>query len=171
MEAWFTPYYSDSIEHLVLMKAGATEPAINGYKRRGLCADTLNALGLRVDLGAERNEYDLWVCPNDAAVPSNLGKTPMVLVQEGIMEQPNWRTWVWRYTRLMPRPLATTAVFGLTRRYEKFCVASEGYRKQFLAEGSPGREARRHRHPQLRRLRPLPRQRLPPPRLRAGLHQ
>ena len=59
----------------------------------------------------------------------------MVLIQEGIMEQPNWRTWVWRYTRLMPRPLATPAVFGLTRRYEKFCVASEGYRKQFLAAG------------------------------------
>jgi hypothetical protein len=51
------------------------------------------------------------------------------------MEQPNWRTWVWRYTRLMPRGIATTAVFGLTKRYEKFCVASEGYRKQFLAEG------------------------------------
>ncbi len=137
VEAWFTPYYSDSIEHLVLTKGGATEPAINGYKRRGLCADTLNALGLRIDLGAERNDYDLWVCPNDAVVPRNLRKTPMVLVQEGIMEQPNWRTWVWRYTRLMPRPLATTAVFGLTRRYEKFCVASEGYRKQFLAEGLP----------------------------------
>ena len=50
------------------------------------------------------------------------------------MEQPNWRTWVWRKTRLMPRGIATTAVFGLTKRYEKFCVASEGYRKQFLAE-------------------------------------
>ena len=61
----------------------------------------------------------------------------MVLVQEGIMEQPNWRTWVWRYTRLMPRPLATTAVFGMTQRYEKFCVASEGYRRQFLAAGMP----------------------------------
>jgi hypothetical protein len=51
------------------------------------------------------------------------------------MEQPNWRTWVWRYSRLMPRGIATTAVFGLTKRYEKFCVASEGYRKQFLAAG------------------------------------
>ena len=51
------------------------------------------------------------------------------------MEQPNWRTWVWRHTRLMPRGIATTAVFGLTKQYEKFCVASEGYRRQFLAEG------------------------------------
>ena len=51
------------------------------------------------------------------------------------MEQPNWRTWVWRKSRLMPRGIATTAVFGLTRQYEKFCVASEGYRAQFLAGG------------------------------------
>ena len=69
VEAWFTPYYSDWLHHLMLMRGGAVEPAINGYKRRGLCADTLNALGLRVDLGAERNDYDLWVCPNDAVVP------------------------------------------------------------------------------------------------------
>ena len=135
VEAWFTPYFSDRVQHLVLFKAGAVEPAINGHKRRGLCVDTLNTLALPVDLGAERNDYDLWLCPNDAVLPANLARTPMVLVQEGIMEQPNWRTWVWRHTRLMPRPLATTAVFGLTRAYEKFCVASEGYRKQFLAEG------------------------------------
>ena len=135
VEAWFAPYYSDWPHHLALFKAGALEPAINGHKRRGICADELNRHGLPIDLDAERNAYDLWVCPNDAALPYNLRGTPMVLVQEGIMEQPNWRTWVWRHTRLMPRPLATTATFGLTQRYEKFCVASEGYRKQFLAEG------------------------------------
>ncbi len=137
VEAWFSPYYSDWPHHYVLVRVGMCEPAINGYKRRGICVDEINRLGLRIDLAAERNDYDLWVCPNDAALPYNLGRTPMVLVQEGIMEQPNWRTWVWRHTRLMPRPLATTAVFGLTQAYERFCVASEGYRKQFLAEGIP----------------------------------
>jgi hypothetical protein len=137
VEAWFTPYFSDWPHHLVLLKLGSLEPAINGHKRRGICADELNARGLRVDLGAERNEYDLWVCPNDAVIPRALARTPWVLVQEGIMEQPNWRTWVWRKTRLMPRPLATTAVFGLTQRYARFCVASEGYLKQFVAEGIP----------------------------------
>ena len=135
VEAWFTPYYSDWPHHVALVKLGWLEQGINGHKRRGICADELNAQGLPIDLAAERNEYDLWVCPNDAVLPHRLARTPWVLVQEGIMEQPNWRTWVWRKTRLMPRPLATTAVFGLTRRYEKFCVASEGYLKQFLAEG------------------------------------
>jgi hypothetical protein len=135
VEAWFTPYYSDWAHHLVVLKSGLFEPAINGHKRRGICADELNRRGLRIDLGAEQNEYDLWVCPNDAILPAALSSVPCVLVQEGIMEQPNWRTWVWRKTRLMPRGIATTAIFGLTQKYEKFCVASEGYRKQFLAEG------------------------------------
>jgi len=134
VEAWFTPYYSDWPHHIAILKSGIFEPAINGHKRRGICADELNRRGLRIDLAAERNEYDLWVCPNDAILPAGVSGTPWVLVQEGIMEQPNWRTWVWRKTRLMPRGIATTAVFGLTKRYEKFCVASEGYRKQFLAE-------------------------------------
>jgi hypothetical protein len=137
VEAWFTPYYSDHLDHLLLTKLGFVEPAINGYRRRGICADELNQRGLRIDLAAERNEYDLWVCPNDAIIPGRLAHLPWVLVQEGIMEQPNWRTWVWRQTRLMPRPLATTATFGLTKGYTRFCVASEGYRKQFLAEGIP----------------------------------
>jgi len=135
VEAWFTPYYSDLPHYIAILKLGLFEPAIHGHKRRGICADTLNRLGLRIDLAAERNEYDLWVCPNDAIIPAGVSRVPWVLVQEGIMEQPNWRTWVWRHTRLMPRGIATTAVFGLTKRYEKFCVASEGYRKQFLAAG------------------------------------
>ena len=136
-EAWFTPYYSDAPHYVAILKGRGFEPAIHGYKRRGICVDELNAKGLRIDLAAERNEYDLWVCPNDAIIPGGLSHVPWVLVQEGIMEQPNWRTWVWRHTRLMPRGIATTAVFGLTKRYDRFCVASEGYRKQFLAESIP----------------------------------
>src|SRR5262249_24504656 len=137
VEAWFTPHYSDDLLTTGLNKAGFLEQAITGHKRRGICVDTLNAEGLNIDLHAERNDYDLWLSPNDAVVPPGLSKTPWVLVQEGIMEQPNWRTWVWRYTRLFPRPLATTAVFGLSRGYTKFCVASEGYRKKFLADDVP----------------------------------
>src|SRR5678816_1838420 len=135
LEAWFTPYYSDWLPYEAILKLDGFEPAIHGHKRRGICADELNRRGLRIDLGAERNDYDLWVCPNDAIIPVGLSRIPWVLVQEGIMEQPNWRTWVWRKTGLMPRGIATTAVFGLTKQYENFCVASEGYRTQFLAEG------------------------------------
>ena len=137
VEAWFSPYYSDNPIATALMKGHFLEMGINGHKRRGICVDELNARGMNIDLHGERNAYDLWLSPNDALVPPGLSKTPWTLVQEGIMEQPNWRTWVWRYTRLFPRPLATTAVFGLSKGYTKFCVASEGYRKKFIADGVP----------------------------------
>jgi hypothetical protein len=137
VEAWFAPYYSDDPLTMGLMKGRFLDQAINGHKRRGICVDELNARGKSIDFNGERNAYDLWLSPNDAVVPPGLAGTPWVLVQEGIMEQPNWRTWVWRHTRLFPRPLATTAVFGLSRAYDKFCVASEGYRRKFVEDGVP----------------------------------
>ena len=88
VEAWFTPYYSDWPHHLAILKLGIFEPAILGHKRRGICADQLNRRGLSIDLGAEQNEYDLWVCPNDAILPAGLSRVPSVLVQEGIMGSP-----------------------------------------------------------------------------------
>jgi hypothetical protein len=135
VEAWFSPYFSDGVIPTAMVKGNVLEQSINGHRRRGICVDELNAQGVAIDLHGERNRYDLWLSPNDAIVPPGLAGTPWVLVQEGIMEQPNWRTWVWRYTRLFPRPLATTAVFGLSKGYAKFCVASEGYRRNFLADG------------------------------------
>ena len=115
VEAWFTSLLLGRLIHLAMVKGDILEqcdqrPQAPRHLRRR--AERQRAA---IDLGAERNEYDLWVCPNDAVVPPGSAETPWVLVQEGIMEQPNWRTWVWRYTRLMPRPLATTAVFGLSK--------------------------------------------------------
>ncbi|MBV9950215.1 MAG: hypothetical protein JOZ69_25465, partial [Myxococcales bacterium] len=102
---------------------------------RGICLDYLNAHDLPVDLCAERNEYDLCVSCNDQVLPDLLDETPWVLVQEGIQEPPNWRTRLWRRTRLVPPPLTGTATFGLSDRYTLFCVASDGYRRRYLAEG------------------------------------
>jgi hypothetical protein len=135
VEAWFTPYFSDHWGIRLLVKLGLFEPTIMGFRRRGICLDYLNAHGLRVDLHGERNRYDLCVSCNDQALPTVLSTTPWVLVQEGIQEGPNWRTQVWRRARIIPRALATTATFGLSDRYTRFCVASEGYRRRYLAEG------------------------------------
>jgi hypothetical protein len=137
VEAWFTPYYADDWFARSLTKLRALEPAILGFRRRGICLDYLNAQGLTVDLCAERNEYDAVVTCNDQVRPSVLADTPWVLVQEGIQEPPNWRTWLWRRTHAIPAALAGTATFGLSNEYAIFCVASEGYRENYLAEGIP----------------------------------
>jgi hypothetical protein len=137
VESWFTPYFSDRLLHRFAFKLGFLEKTIMGLRRRGLCLDYLNAHQLSVDLCAEQNTYDLYVSCNDQAIPRGLAGIPWVLVQEGIQEPPNWRTRLWRKTRAVPMGLAGTAAFGLSNRYSRFCVASEGYRRRYLAEGIP----------------------------------
>jgi hypothetical protein len=135
VDAWFTPYFSDHWTLRLLVKLGLVESTILGLRRRGICLDDLNAHRLPVDLCAERNTYDLCVSCNDQVRPSILEDTPWVLVQEGIQEPPNWRTRLWRWSHVIPAPLTGTATFGLSDRYTRFCVASEGYRQRYLAEG------------------------------------
>jgi hypothetical protein len=137
VESWFTPYFSDDVSARLLVKLGLFERTILGLRRRGICLDYLNAHQLPVDLCAEQNAYDLYLSCNDQMIPWRLEGTPWVLVQEGIQEPPNWRTRLWRRTRAIPTGLTGTATFGLSNRYDRFCVASEGYRKRYLAEGIP----------------------------------
>lgn len=137
VESWFTPYYSDHWSARLLLRLGALERAILGFGRRGRCLDYLNANGLAVDLCGEENVYDLCVTCNDQVLPEALKSAPWVLVQEGIQEPLNWRARLWRWARIVPTPLTGTATFGLSNGYTRFCVASEGYRERYLAEGIP----------------------------------
>ena len=67
--------------------------------------------------------------------------------------------------RSLPLWLAGTAATGLSDAYRAFCVASDGYRDLFIAQGREGGKDRRHRHPELRQLRALSRQRICAPAL------
>jgi hypothetical protein len=139
LEDWeqaFTPYYCDApLEWL--RSSGYLEFTVAGEKLRGRCLDYLHSEGLRVDLGGVRGAYDLAVTCSDLLVPRNLRRTPLVLVQEGILDPPSiWLALV-RRLRFLPRWLGGTATTGWSLAYDKFCVASEGYRAHFIAEGLP----------------------------------
>ena len=135
VDPWFTPYFTDNPFYMFALRIGLLESAIIGYRRRGICLDYLNEKGLNVDLNGELNEYDLVVTCNDQVMPTKFAKTPTVLVQEGIQDPPNWKYYVWKYTRLMPRPVTGTSTFGLSYAYAKFCVASHGYARHFQGLG------------------------------------
>ena len=137
IDAWFSPYFADNPFYRFGIRLGLLESAIIGYRRRGICLDYLNQHGLQVDLQAERNEYDLVVTCNDQVMPAKLARTPTVLVQEGIQDPPNLKFHLWRWTGLVPRPLTGTSTFGLSHAYDKFCVASHGYRRHFEGLGVP----------------------------------
>jgi hypothetical protein len=135
--ASFSPYYGDALlTHLRAL--GLVEPTIGGNKLRQRCLDYLQSQNLDVDVDGVRGGYDLVVTCSDVIVPKNVRRLPLVLVQEGILDPDNVvAKVVRRFPRALPRWLAGTAATGLSGLFDKFCVASEGYRDQFIENGVP----------------------------------
>lgn len=132
----FTPYYCDGALE-ALRRRGALEFTVLGERLRARCLDYLHAQGLRVDLGGVDGPYDLALTCCDLIVPRNLRRGPLVLVQEGILDPPGLALRLCRRARFLPRWLAGTASTGLSLAYDKFCVASDGYRDHFIGQGVP----------------------------------
>lgn len=135
--ASFSPYYGDALL-TKLRSLGLVEPTIGGNKLRQRCLDYLKTRGLDVDMDGQRGGYDLVVTCSDVVVPKNVRRLPMLVVQEGILDPDNYLAQlVRRFPNALPRWLAGTAATGLSGLYDTFCVASEGYREQFIANGAP----------------------------------
>jgi hypothetical protein len=137
VEAYFSPYYGDRALEL-LRRAGVLEGTIAGDKLGERCIDYLVREQLAIDRGGASGSYDLVVTCSDVVVPKNVRNTPLVAVQEGILD-PDGVLWelVRRFPRVVPRWLAGTAASGLSGQYERFCVASPGYRDLFIERGAP----------------------------------
>jgi hypothetical protein len=136
-DAAFSPYYGDAGVRR-LRELGLAECSIAGKRLRARCLEYLLAHGLSVDLDGARGGYDLIFTCSDVVVPSNVKGPPLVLVQEGITDPENYLyPLVRRFPQRLPRWLAGTAATGLSNLYERFCVASEGYRDHFVARGAP----------------------------------
>jgi len=138
-EVWFTPYYCDPGSALdVLRRAYLLELVALGHAFRRRCLRYLRHHGLAIDLGGARGGYDLVITCSDLIVPSNIAGVPLIGVQEGmidpklfwwsVMERLPWLT--------LPRWAAGTACTGLSHAYEAYCVASEGYRQDFIERGA-----------------------------------
>lgn len=135
-EQAFTPYYCDPpLEWL--RRLGWLEFTILGDKLRSRCESYLKGQGLALDPEGRRGPYDLVVTCSDLVVPRNLRTGPLVVVQEGILDPFDWTFDLWRRARFLPRWIAGTAATGLSGRYERFCVASPGYRDLFVSNGAP----------------------------------
>lgn len=134
-ECHFTPYYGDAVLEAIA-KAGWLEFSIMGERHRRRAAEYLQSFGLTVDEGGRRREYDLVVTCSDLVVPKNIRKKKILLVQEGMTDPENAMYYLVKWCKL-PRYLASTAATGLSLRYERFCVASEGYKDFFIKKGIP----------------------------------
>lgn len=131
---YFTPYYCDGILDY-FRKWGFLDFAILGNTMIDKCLGYLKSNDLTVDFQGKRDNYDLVITCSDLVVPKNIRKKKTVLVQEGMTDPETFKYHLVRNLRFLPRWLTSTAATGLSHAYDRFCVASEGYRQLFIRKG------------------------------------
>ena len=132
----FTWYYGDGFPEL-LRRAGQLENTAMGDKLRARCLAHMKQHNLPLDLNGERGPYDLAVTCSDLSIPRNIRGRPLVLVQEGMTDREDLVFRMVKALRLPPWVTADSSGTGLSHAYDRFCVASEGYRALFQRKGVP----------------------------------
>ena len=130
----YTWYYCDGVLDL-LRQARTLESTALGYKLRARCLAYLQANSLPIDLGGKQGDYDLIVTCSDLAMPANMRGRAVVLVQEGMTDPEDLVFQLVKRFRLPPWLTTTSSATGLSHAYDKFCVASDGYRDLFVNKG------------------------------------
>lgn len=129
----FTPYYADDYKAL-LNRYGCLDFSILGGEFKQNTLDYFKAHDLEIDEGGKRRNYDLVLTASDLIIQKNIRRGRILLVQEGMTDPENLFYYLVKWFKL-PRWLASTSTTGLSDSYEKFCVASEGYRDLFIKKG------------------------------------
>ncbi|MEI8102295.1 MAG: hypothetical protein WCG61_02075, partial [Chlorobium sp.] len=130
----FSPFFSDGLLRTA-SDMGLLEFTIMGKERSNRALDYLREHHLKLDIRGLAHDYDLVVTCTDLIVPKHFRTKKMVLVQEGMTEPETLLYHLARNVSWMPRWIAGTATTGLSDAYQKFCVASEGYRDLFIRKG------------------------------------
>lgn len=136
-ECRYTPYYADGLIGF-LQDRGALDFTIMGPggRFRRLTDAYLRDHDLPVDYAGRRGPYDLVLTCSDLIIQRNIRGRPIVLIQEG-MTDPATLAYHLVKTLRLPRWIGSTATTGLSGAFERFCVASEGYRDFFTHNGVP----------------------------------
>ena len=134
-DCFFSTYYDDGYPD-VLKRMRLTETTPMGYKLSARTLAYLQQHDLPLDQAGLHGPYDITVTCSDLCVPGNIRNGPVVLVQEGMTDPEGFWYRAWRKHRWLPRWFAGTAVVGLSNQYTIFCVASEGYKRQFVSKGA-----------------------------------
>lgn len=132
-EHFYSPFYADGFIR-TLAEAGILDFSILGGIPRKATEKFLNEKGCNIDYRGTSHNYDLVVTCTDLIVPKNIRTKNIILIQEGMTDPEDYRYHLVRKLRL-PRFLANTSMTGLSHAYQKFCVASEGFKKIFENKG------------------------------------
>lgn len=130
---FFSPFYAEGLLAKIV-PTGALDHTILAGSHYAATENYLNNNSLPVDYGGRGRHYDLAVTGTDLIVQSNLCKNRLILVQEGITEPENLAYHLVKNLGF-PRFLANTAATGLSDAYDRFFVASQGYKELFIRKG------------------------------------
>ncbi|GAB4494508.1 MAG: hypothetical protein OHK0019_21020 [Saprospiraceae bacterium] len=132
-DCWFSSYYADKLVRY-LAEQGLLDFTILGGNAKRATDTFFTEKKLQTDYRGERGDYDLVVTCSDLIVPKNIRNKPIVLVQEGMLTPENF---VYQTVKTLglPRFLGNTSMTGLSHAYQKFCVASEGFKEIFVLKG------------------------------------
>lgn len=133
-ETWYTPFYTTGLLYW-LQRWGLAEMTIAGNKLARRSLDHLKEEGVNIDFRGEQGGYDMVLMPTDQIVQGNWGKAKRVLVQEGMLDPVNFMFHINKLLPIFPRWLVSTSATGLSYDYDRFCVASPGYRDYFIKHG------------------------------------
>lgn len=127
----FTPYFCDGFTEWV-RKVKLAEMTVLGNELKQRCLNYLTSNNLNIDWKGEHETYDLVVTCSDLVIPETIRDKKIVLVQEGMTDPERFWFFVWRFLPFLPRWSASTGSNGMSRMYDLFCVASEGYKDFFI---------------------------------------
>lgn len=132
-DCYFTPYYSDGFTK-VLSNTSLLDFSILGGQFRKKTLNYLDLHNLKIDYEGRQRKYELVYTCSDLIIPKNILDSKIILVQEGMTDPENLMYYLVKKLKL-PRYLASTSTTGLSDAYDKFCVASEGYKEFFIKKG------------------------------------
>ncbi len=132
-DCYFTEMYADGILDYLAQKELLNFVPLCGPVR-DKTVQYFKENNLNHDYKGKVNNYDLVITCTDLIIPKNTRNTKVVHVQEGMTDPEDIRYYLVKYFKL-PRYLASTSVMGLSDQYDLFCVASNGYKEQFIKKG------------------------------------
>jgi hypothetical protein len=135
VEAFYTPYYGDTVVEW-MRTHDLIETTIGGNKRRGWCLEYLKQHELALDMHGKAGGYDLVVTCTDLVVPKNVRSSRLVVVQEGMFDPDGRVAALCRALPFLPRWFAGTALTGESFLYDRFCAASEGFKRRLIRRGA-----------------------------------
>jgi hypothetical protein len=134
-DTYFTPYYPDGYGYIKFVtKVGLLDFSILGGQAKQRTIKYLRDNDLNLDLNGSRDDYSLVFTCSDLLIQNNIRDKKIILVQEGMTDPEKLGFYLVKYLNF-PRWMASTSVTGISNYYDKFCVASEGYRKLFIQKG------------------------------------